>query len=96
MKHDYAGIVDIDFIDVKKDPAAGEPYLYRLIPTQIFLDESGNEVFRHEGYFSRGEIEEVFREVLGVETVPDSGSGDPAAQPSEDEEGSPGGLEGFM
>lgn len=94
MQRDYEGIVDIDFIDVRKDPSAGKPYFYRVIPTQIFFNEAGMEVFRHEGFFSRAEIEEVFRETLGVEIVPDSGAGAPAD--SSEIEGSSTGLEGFM
>ena len=94
MQHDYEGIVDIDFIDVRKDPAAGKPYFYRVIPTQIFFNEAGMEVFRHEGFFSRTEIEKVFSETLGVETVPDSGAGAPAD--SSEGEGAPAGLKGFM
>lgn len=69
LKKDYAGIVDVVFIDVWKDPKAGKPYGIRLIPTQIFFDRSGKEVFRHEGFFSREDIEKVFKEKLGVAPV---------------------------
>jgi len=70
LRADYAGIVEIAFIDVKKAPAAGRQYKIRLIPTQVFFDSGGEEVFRHEGYFSREEIEKVFKERLGVAPVP--------------------------
>jgi thioredoxin 1 len=69
MKVDYAGMVDIEFVDVWKDPKAAKPYGIRLIPTQIFYDSSGKEVLRHEGFFSREDIEKVFREKLGVSPV---------------------------
>jgi len=70
LKKDYAGIVQVDFIDVWKEPKAGQPYRIRLIPTQIFFDRAGKEVFRHEGFFSREDIEKVFREKFGIEPPP--------------------------
>lgn len=70
MKKDYAGVVDIVFIDVWKDPKAGKPYKLRMIPTQVFFDAGGKEVFRHEGFFSREDIEKVFVEKMGVKPVP--------------------------
>ena len=70
LRADYAGLVDVVFIDVWKDKDAGEPYHLRLIPTQVFLDREGKEVFRHEGFFPREEIEKVFKEKFGVEPVP--------------------------
>lgn len=74
LRKDYAGIVDVTFIDVWKNSAAGKPYRIRVIPTQVFYDQAGREVFRHEGYFSREEIEKIFKEKLGVTPVP-AGSG---------------------
>jgi thioredoxin 1 len=73
LKHDYAGVVEVVFVDVWKDPDAGKPYRIRLIPTQVFIDSGGREVFRHEGFFSREEIEAVFQEKLGVTPVTRAG-----------------------
>lgn len=72
MKKDYAGVVDVVFVDVWKDPKAGQPYKIRLIPTQIFYDSTGTEVFRHEGFFPREEIEKVFSTKMGVKPIPSS------------------------
>jgi thioredoxin 1 len=69
LKVDYAGIVEVVFVDVWKEPKAGKPYKIRVIPTQVFYDAAGKEVFRHEGFFSREEIEKVFREKMGVASV---------------------------
>jgi len=66
LKADYAGVVDVQFVDVWQNPDAGRPYRIRLIPTQIFYDRAGRERFRHEGFFPREEIERVFRDSLGV------------------------------
>jgi thioredoxin 1 len=70
LKLDYAGTVNVQFIDVWKDPAAGKPYGIRLIPTQVFFDRAGRERFRHEGFFGREDIERIFRDSLGVKLRP--------------------------
>lgn len=70
LKLDYAGTVNVQFIDVWKDPKAGTPYQIRLIPTQVFFDRTGRERFRHEGFFGREEIEQIFRDSLGVKLRP--------------------------
>ena len=70
LKVDYAGTVNVQFIDVWKDPAAGTPYKIRLIPTQVFFDRTGRERFRHEGFFGRAEIEQIFKDSLGVALRP--------------------------
>jgi thioredoxin 1 len=70
LKRDYAGLVEIVFVDVWKEPNAGKPYRIRLIPTQIFYTAAGKEVFRHEGFFSREDIEKVFKEKMGVTPIP--------------------------
>lgn len=56
LKTTYAGKLKVDFIDVWKDPGAGEKYGINLIPTQIFFDASGKELFRHEGFFAKDDI----------------------------------------
>lgn len=70
LKLDYAGTVNVQFIDVWKDPQAGTPYKIRLIPTQVFFDRTGRERFRHEGFFGREEIERIFKDSLGVALRP--------------------------
>ncbi len=70
LRVDYAGAVNVQFIDVWKDPKAGKPYGIRLIPTQVFFDRTGRERFRHEGFFSREEIERIFEDSLGVALRP--------------------------
>ena len=62
---EYAGRLDVVFIDVWENRAASKEYGIRLIPTQIFYDASGKELFRHEGYWSKEAILAKFEE-LGV------------------------------
>jgi len=70
LRKDYEGVVDVQFIDVWKNPEAGRPHRIRLIPTQIFFDREGRERFRHEGFFAREDIERIFRDSLGVAPRP--------------------------
>ena len=56
LKKEYAGVFNVEFIDVWKNPDAGKKYSIRIIPTQIFFDASGKELFRHEGFFSKEDI----------------------------------------
>jgi len=63
LKQDYAGVLNVEFVDVWKDPAAAQPYGIRVIPTQIFFATDGTELFRHEGYFSREDILAKWREL---------------------------------
>jgi thioredoxin len=61
LKTDLAGQCDVTFIDVWKNPAEGPKYGIKVIPTQIFFDAEGQELFRHEGFFSREDILGTFR-----------------------------------
>jgi thioredoxin 1 len=56
LKKEYAEVFNVEFIDIWKNPDAGKKYNIRVIPTQIFFDASGNELFRHEGFFSKEDI----------------------------------------
>jgi len=66
LKTEYAGWMDVEFIDVWKNPDAGKPYKIKLIPTQIFFDAAGKERFRHEGFFGKQDILAKWKE-LGVD-----------------------------
>lgn len=66
LKKEYAGRLDVVFIDVWKDRDAGKPYGISVIPTQIFYDATGKERFRHEGFYSKQDILKKWRE-LGVD-----------------------------
>ena len=56
LKKDFANTFEVEFIDVWKNPDAGEKYGIRMIPTQIFYDGGGKELFRHEGFFGKEQI----------------------------------------
>jgi thioredoxin 1 len=65
LKKEYAGRVLVEFIDVWKDPKAGEPYQITVIPTQVFFDRQGQEVWRHVGFLPKADFIAKFAE-LGV------------------------------
>lgn len=56
LKQEFAGRLDVQFIDVWENPDAGKQYGISVIPTQIFYDATGKERFRHEGFYSREDI----------------------------------------
>lgn len=66
LRKEYAGKMDVQFIDVWKNPDAGREYDVEIIPTQIFYDASGKELFRHEGFFAKEDILAKWKE-LGID-----------------------------
>ena len=66
LKKEYAGRMEVEFIDVWKNPDAGKAFGVEMIPTQIFYDASGTELFRHTGFFGKEDILGKWKE-LGVE-----------------------------
>ena len=74
LKKEYAGRLQVEFVDVNVNPEPAREHGIKLIPTQIFFDASGKERFRHEGFFSKEDILAKWKE-LGV----DLSAGAPAA-----------------
>ncbi len=74
LKKEYAGKLNVQFIDVWKNPDAGKRYGIEMIPTQIFYDDAGKELFRHVGFFGKDNILGKWKE-LGV----DLSGGQPSA-----------------
>ncbi len=56
LRKEYAEQFETVVIDVWKNKAAAKQYDIRVIPTQIFFDAEGKELFRHEGFLSKEEI----------------------------------------
>jgi thioredoxin 1 len=61
----YKGKAAIIFIDVRKNKAPAKRFGIRAIPTQIFFDIEGKEIYRHEGFMSEAEIDRIFKK-MGV------------------------------
>ena len=75
LKKEYAGRMNVEFIDVWKNPDAGKQYDIEMIPTQIFFDASGKELFRHVGFFGKEDILGKWKE-LGVDLAGKSNNGE--------------------
>lgn len=52
----FRGRAAIVFIDLRYQREAAQRFGIRAIPTQIFFDKTGKEVFRHIGFMSEGDI----------------------------------------
>lgn len=67
LKKEFKGKVSVEFIDVTKNPAAADEYKITVIPTQVFIDGAGKEVFRHEGFYPKADILAQFAK-MGIKT----------------------------
>jgi thioredoxin 1 len=56
LRTEYEGRMRVEFIDVWKDPEAGDTYRVSVIPTQIFFSADGRELARHQGFMSKADI----------------------------------------
>ncbi|MFH0910088.1 MAG: thioredoxin family protein [Planctomycetota bacterium] len=63
LQKEYAGRMEVVFLDVWENPGVGEKYGVRMIPTQIFYNAEGKELFRHEGFMSKEDILKKWREL---------------------------------
>ena len=53
----YKGKAAIVFIDVWKNKEPAKRFGIRAIPTQIFFDKEGKEVYRHTGFMGEADID---------------------------------------
>ena len=65
LKAEYEGRAIVEVIDLRYDRQAAKKYGVRLIPTQVFFDAEGNEVYRHQGFMDKQSIKMKFAE-MGV------------------------------
>ena len=73
LKKEFTGRMHVEFIDVNINPDTARAYGIRVIPTQVFLDGSGGELWRHEGFLSKEDILAKWKE-LGVSLGDGGGS----------------------
>jgi thioredoxin 1 len=65
LSQEYRGRAVVEAIDLRDEPGAAAKYGIKLIPTQIFFNDKGAEVWRHEGFLPKDQIVAKFAE-LGV------------------------------
>ena len=56
----------IYFVNVKKEREAAFKLKIQMIPTQIVLDEKGNEVYRHVDILSPEELNSVLQQYISI------------------------------
>lgn len=62
IAEEYAETIQVVFYDVWKNPEPSRHYSIQLIPTQVFIDQKGKEIFRHVGLFPKEEILQMLKE----------------------------------
>lgn len=65
LEKEYKDRAAIIFIDVWENPDQAKKFGIRTIPTQIFYDKTGKEVWRHVGFLDKTSIVAML-EKLGV------------------------------
>jgi len=65
MEKQYQGKAAIVFIDVRENPEQVATFGIRAIPTQIFFDKTGKEVYRHEGFLDQKPFAEMLDKLVG-------------------------------
>lgn len=66
LEVEYKDRANIIILDIYENRDLSSKYQVRVIPTQIFFDQAGNQNWRHEGYLAKEEIIKKLKE-LGVE-----------------------------
>jgi len=66
MDKRYEGKAAVIFVDVRYHQEEARRFQINGIPTQIFFDKTGKEIYRHTGFMSEAAIVEQFRK-MGVE-----------------------------
>ena len=69
VREKYGDQIDVIFYDVKKEKEISKKYKVKMIPTQVFLDENGNEIHRHVGFYPEEKIDEFLKE-QGLQILP--------------------------
>lgn len=64
LEKEYAGKAAIVFIDVWQHPEEGNRFGIKAIPTQIFFDHTGKEIFRHAGFYPTKKIRSILDPLL--------------------------------
>lgn len=57
----YGEQVKVIFHDVNKEKDKIDQYGVKLIPTQVFQDENGKEIFRHTGFYPEKDIDKFLK-----------------------------------
>jgi thioredoxin 1 len=59
LKQEEGARFAVRFLSMDRDDYLFRKYRVTIVPTQVFLDAAGREVFRHEGLFPRDRLRRV-------------------------------------
>ncbi len=62
IAQEYKGTIQVVFYDVWKTPKYAKNYGIQMIPTQVFIDKNGEEIFRHVGFYPKEDIIKMLKE----------------------------------
>ena len=64
IEEKYGNQIQVVFYDVWKPDQKqyAQQYGIKLIPTQVFLNNKGDELMRHEGFFAEAEIDKFLQQ----------------------------------
>ncbi len=62
IAQEYKGTIQVVFYDVWKIPKYAKSYGVQMIPTQVFIDKNGEEIFRHVGFYAKDDIIKMLKE----------------------------------
>ncbi|MFC2160777.1 thioredoxin family protein [Acidobacteriota bacterium] len=62
ISQEYEGTIQVVFYDVWKTPKYSRDYGIQLIPTQVFIDKNGKEIFRHVGFYAKEDIIKMLKD----------------------------------
>lgn len=65
VRKDFTGKLEVLIIDIRNNEKLASDYQIRIIPTVVFFDPAGKEVFRHQGFMSEEKVKEQLAK-LGV------------------------------
>ncbi len=58
VRKDYTGKLEVLIIEIQKNQQLAAEYQIQVMPTVVFIDKAGKEVFRHQGFMSEERIKE--------------------------------------
>jgi thioredoxin 1 len=61
LSDNYKGKLEVIFVDIKVDRKTASNFGVYMIPTQVFLDKTGREFYRHIGFFPYEDIVPVLK-----------------------------------
>ena len=62
IAQEHKGTIQVVFYDVWKTPKYAKDYGIQMIPTQVFIDKNGEEIFRHVGFYPKEDIIKMLKE----------------------------------